>query len=205
MDERRWWIANKVHETFGIGGSECNPSLLEEFVRHEPVNSMINQFLSSGGPCRLFFYCNRAENEKSSGVGVFIRVVGSLATIKDTKLENLLILYMFRSNTDHEVDASCIEKEIMCGELKGNLIGNLNNILTEVYIPLLKAKTQWGQCSKENQAVLFHNLDKAVSGLSEAGVGAQHSKQTVTISIEYYYYNNQRHSLKFRHWQTTLV
>jgi dynein heavy chain len=179
MDERHWWIATKVYETFGIGGgSEGNPDVLEDFVRDERVYNMIGQFLAARGPCRLFFYCNKSADGNSVS-GRTVHAVDSLAAIKDTKLEDLCVLYMFRTNADTEVDASCIEKEIICGELKGNLIGNMTNILTEVYGSLFKAKSQWGKCSRESQSSLFHSLDKAVNSLSEAGVGSHHSKQAV--------------------------
>jgi len=59
MDERHWWIAGKIQESFKIGGYD-NPALLEDFMTEQNNLSKINKFLKAGGPCRLFFYCEKA-------------------------------------------------------------------------------------------------------------------------------------------------
>ena len=61
MDERHWWIAEKIRETFKMGDNPINATILESYMCEEYNLSAVTKFLRAGGPCRLFFYCNFLE------------------------------------------------------------------------------------------------------------------------------------------------
>lgn len=96
MDERHWWIAGKIQESFKIGGYE-NPSLLEDFMCEESTLGIVNRFLKAGGPCRLFFYCQNRDSGVLSTNELY--VTGNLAALKDSDLEkvrvNLMQIYVY--------------------------------------------------------------------------------------------------------------
>ena len=194
MDERHWWIAGKIQESFHIGGYD-SPTLLEDFMCEHETLEMINQFLRSGGPCRLFFYC---KNPDISGLlNRELHITGSLTTLKNVDLETITILYFLRTDLSMEVDPNHMEKDIYCGELKGNTLENLSNLLSEIYIPLLKAKKDWGQCAPENQQALLHSLEKTLSSLSESSAASNSSKHVVCICCIAHlgYYNLYVHEM----------
>ena len=103
MDERHWWVAGKIQESFHIGGYD-NPTLLEDFFNDDATLDMINGFLNAGGQSRLFFYCDRAETGVLSTRQ--LHVTGTLASLKGVNLEEITILYFLRRDTDREVRAS---------------------------------------------------------------------------------------------------
>ena len=178
MDERHWWIAGKIQESFHIGGFD-NPTLLEDFLCQHETLDMINKFLQPRGPCRLFFYCVKPESGTLSTRQ--LHITGSLATLREGgALEDITILYFLRHNTESEVDATHMQKDIYCGELKGNTIENLSSLLSDVYVPLIKAQKEWGQCTTENHSLLMHNLDKAIGSLSDSSSSSVSSKHVVS-------------------------
>ncbi len=181
MDERHWWIAGKIQESFHIGGYD-NPTLLEDFMCEHDTLEMINEFLNPGGPCRLFFYCDKPESGVLSTRQ--LHITDTLATLREVITEEITILYFLRHHVRTEVDATRMEKEVFCGELKGNTIENLNALLTEIYVPLFRAQKDWGQCTGENQAGFMHNIDKFLSSLLESSTNSQSSKQWVCLIHE---------------------
>ena len=176
MDERHWWIAGKIQESFHIGGYD-NPTLLEDFMCETGTLDMINDFLGAGGPCRLFFYCDRPESGVLSTRQ--LHITDSLATLKDVCVEEITILYFLRHHVNTEVDATRMEKDVFCGELKGNTVDTLSSLLTEIYIPIFKAQRDWGHATQENQQVFMNNIDKFISTLVESTSNSQSSKQWV--------------------------
>ena len=176
MDERHWWVAGKIQESFHIGGYD-NPTLLEDFMCEPDTLDMINQFLNAGGPCRIFFYCDKPETDTLSTRQ--LHITGSLATLKDVVLEEITILYFLRRSVDYDVDPSHVETDVFCGELKGNTIEGLSSLLTEIYLPLLKAQKDWGECSLENQQLFMQNMEKFVNTISDSAGSSHSSKQWV--------------------------
>ncbi|WAR07684.1 DYHG-like protein [Mya arenaria] len=174
MDERHWWIASKIQETFKIGGYD-NPTLLEDFMIEDVTLGKINKFLKSGGPCRLFFYCEKPETGVLSTRE--LHVTGTLASLKDTNLERVNILYFLRNRVDKDVDGTRMERDIFCGELKHNTIETLTTLLSDVYIPLVKAQKDWGECNPDGQSQLMNNMDKFLTALNESTASLQSSKQ----------------------------
>jgi hypothetical protein len=73
-----------------------------------------------------------------------------------------------------------MERDVYCGELKGNTIEVLNSLLSEIYVPLIKAKKDWGQCTGDSQIVFMHNMDKVMTGLSESSSGQHASRHVVS-------------------------
>ena len=180
MDERHWWIAGKIQESFHIGGYD-NPTLLEDFMCEPETLEMINHFLNAGGPCRIFFYCDKPESDTLSTRQ--LHTTGSLATLKDVVLDDITILYFLRKSVDYDVDQSHIEKDVFCGELKGNAIEGLSTLLTEIYMPLLRAQKDWGQCSQENKELFMHNMEKFVNTLADSAGSSHSSKQLVGLLL----------------------
>ncbi|XP_025098007.1 LOW QUALITY PROTEIN: dynein gamma chain, flagellar outer arm-like [Pomacea canaliculata] len=176
MDERHWWIAGKIQESFKIGGYE-NPSLLEDFMCEESTLGIVNRFLKAGGPCRLFFYCQNRDSGVLSTNELY--VTGNLAALKDSDLEKITVLYFLRNHADKDVDPNHMERNIFCGELKHNTIEALGSLLSDVYIPLLRAQKDWGQCNDEEQSHLMHSMDKFVIALNETAATMRHSRQWI--------------------------
>lgn len=90
------------------------------------------------------------------------------------------VLYFLRNRTDKDVDPSHMEREIFCGELKHNTIEALSSLLSDIYIPILRAQNGWGQCSEEGQTTLMHSMDKFVIALNETAASMRHSRQLVS-------------------------
>lgn len=91
------------------------------------------------------------------------------------------MLYFLRNHADKDVDPNHMERNIFCGELKHNTIEALGSLLSDVYIPLLRAQKDWGQCNDEEQSHLMHSMDKFVIALNETAATMRHSRQWVSI------------------------
>ena len=178
MDERHWWIAGKIQESFHIGGFD-NPTLLEDFLSEPDTLDMINQFFSAGGPCRLFVYCDKPDGSLGTISTRELQITGTLADLRELNLDNVSILYFLRHDIDTEVEASRIEKNIFCGDLKGNTLELMSSVLSEIYLPLMRNQKDWKQCQSDNQTLLMHNMEKVVSNLAESSSGSHSSKHVV--------------------------
>ncbi|KAK6987323.1 dynein heavy chain 5 axonemal [Biomphalaria glabrata] len=174
MDERHWWIAIKIQESFKLGNND-NPTHLEEFMCEESTLSKVNKFLKAGGPCRLFFYCEKTDAPEVTTRE--IHCTGNLATLKDVQLDKVTILYFLRNQVEKDVDLVKMERDIYCGELKHNTIETLNSLLSDIYIPLTRAQKNWGQCDEECQTSLMLSMDKFVTALNETAALMSHSRQ----------------------------
>ena len=86
MDERHWWIAGKIQESFHIGGYD-NPTLLEDFMCEHSTMDVINHFLGPRGPRRLFFYCEKPETGTLSARE--LHIAQNLSNLKDVNLEEV--------------------------------------------------------------------------------------------------------------------
>ncbi|XP_071954985.1 uncharacterized protein [Antedon mediterranea] len=171
MDERHWWIATKIQESFHIGGFSDNPTLLEDFLCESETLDLINKFLGEGGPNKLFFYSDRPQTSALTPSGLQstrqLHVITSLATLKDVDVEQTTVLYLLRHDTDREVDQVHMEKDIFCGELRHSVLDNLNTLLTDIYLPLLRAQTDWGHCTPEQVSHCLNSLEKHTAALTE--------------------------------------
>ncbi|XP_071801693.1 uncharacterized protein [Asterias amurensis] len=171
MDERHWWIATKIQESFHIGGFHDNPTLLEDFLCESQTLELINQFLGTGGPNKLFFYSDRPQTSTLFPSGLQstrqLHVVSSLATLKEVNIEETTCLYFLRHHVNHDVDPVHMEKDIFCGELRHSVLDNLNTLLSDIYLPLLRSQKDWGKCTDENVSQCLNSLEKYAAALSE--------------------------------------
>ncbi|XP_071818739.1 dynein axonemal heavy chain 5-like isoform X4 [Apostichopus japonicus] len=171
MDERHWWIATKIQESFHIGGFGDNPTLLEDFLCEPQTLELINQFLGAGGTNKLFFYSDRPQSTSVNPSGLQstrqLHVVNSLATLKGVNIEETTCLYFLRHDVSSEVDPVRMEKDIFCGELRHSVLDNLNTVLSDIFLPLLKAQKDWGKCSYENVNQCLTNLERYAGVLAE--------------------------------------
>lgn len=174
MDERHWWIAGKIQESFHIGGYD-NPTLLEDFLCEPDTLSLINEFLNPGRLCRLFFYCEKPESGTISTRQ--LHITSAIANVKVS--ENTSMLYFLRHHVNNEVDPTHMERDVFCGEIKGGILENFSALLAEIYVPLLKSQKDWGECTTENQMQFLHNIDKFMTSLSENGSGSAAYRQLV--------------------------
>lgn len=177
MDERHWWFALKLQETFHFGGYD-SPTLLEDFLSETQVIANINSFLAPGEPHKLFFYCNtppKASTTDSlddmSPASRQLHIITQLS--KEMLNEGCVCLYVLRKDTGGEVDTSQMEIELFCGELRHSVLSSLAALLTEVYTPLLHTQKNWGDCSEESVAHFLQNFDKFSNSLLETSIQAQ--------------------------------
>lgn len=170
MDERHWWFASKLQETFHFGGYD-NPTLLEDFLSESSVIDLINSFLAPGQPQKLFFYCDPPISDHLATSPRQLHVTAQLS--KDIISQGCVCLYILRKDSDAEVDSAQIEKYLFCGELRHSVLSNLTTLLTEVYTPLLHSQRDWGECSKENISSFLQAFDKLSSNLLETSAYAQ--------------------------------
>lgn len=188
MDERHWWFAGKLQETFHFGGYD-NPTLLEDFLSESDVGDLINKFLSPGEPCKLFFYCSAAPprslsspdtlaglepDGSSSNLSRTLHVTSRLT--KDVIAQGCVCLYVLRKNVASEIEFSMMEKELFCGEIRQSLLSSLAMLLTEAYLPMLQSQIDWGQCSEESVASFLTSLSKFSSVLSGVATEVQMKK-----------------------------
>ena len=174
MDERHWWFASKLQETFHFGGYD-NPTLLEDFLSESHVVDKINSFLAPGEPHKLFFYCDTAPQSSSLGEAPStsrqLHIRAQLS--KDVLAEGCVCLYILRRDIGGEVDVTQMERELFCGELRHSLLSSLAALLTEVYTPLLHTQRNWGECSDDSVSNFLQNFDKFSNSLLETATQAQ--------------------------------
>lgn len=187
MDERHWWFASKLQETFHFGGYD-NPTLLEDFLSEQEVVDLINKFLSPGGPKKLFFYCDAAppsshcspvpggggeggEGQVSSVSSRQLHLVPQLT--RDVLAQGCVCLYVLRADTQTEVDASMMERELYCGELRHSVLSSLATLLSEAYKPILHSQRNWQQCSDDIVSNFLQNFNKFSNSLSDSATKMQ--------------------------------
>ena len=176
LDERHWWIAGKIQESFRFDGND-NPTLLDDFIGDPSTLDMINSFLNAGGPNRLFFYCDKADSKMLSTRQ--LHIIGSLSQLKDISIHEITILYFLRHSTETEVDSKHMERDIFCGELKGNPLETFHYVLSDIYLPLFREQKEWGQCSSDNQGSFISNMEKMLSALTDSSGSSYAAKQWV--------------------------
>lgn len=184
MDERHWWFASKLQETFHFGGYD-NPTLLEDFLSELDVVDLINKFLSPGEPQKLFFYCDAAppsshcspvpsHGEVQSPSGSSSRQLHAVSHLtRDVLAQGCVCLYVLRKNIDKEVDVSMMERELYCGELRHSVLSNMATLLAEAYNPILHSQRNWKECSDETVANFLQGFNKISNSLCDSALKAQ--------------------------------
>lgn len=161
MDEKHWWFATKLQESFQIGGYD-SPTLLEDFLSDANTTHLIDSLLSSGGLRKLFFFCKGASGERLSSRELYVSESPKKGAFRD----GYTCLYFMRLDNSRDVDVTRIEKEIFCGEVKQSLWAHMELLLTEVYSPLLKAQTAWGKSGTRDREQFLSSLDKIGEALA---------------------------------------
>ncbi|XP_056421918.1 uncharacterized protein LOC130362045 isoform X2 [Hyla sarda] len=180
MDERHWWIAGKVQQALDNGGEESSAAL-EAFILEAANLQLVNRFLQAGGHKAIFFSIE--ANDKTNPLTWTFHVKSELQNLESVHLKTTFttLLYFLRFETNHDVDAGLMEKEIFCGEIKENPVESLRCLINELYIPLLRAQKDWGLCSQENVTSFLSGLDKYVSSIDEATTMTDLEKHHITI------------------------
>ena len=164
MDERHWWFATKLQETFHIGPYD-SPTMLEDFMAEQVSLDFINDFLAPGGHTKLFFYCPKPD--ASSLIPRKMKVVNSCAKLKEVMDGEAICLYFIRSSVNRVIDPSCVEKEVFCGEIKHNPLVHFSSLLSNIFGPILHSQSNWGSCVDEDVNYFLNQLDKYTNTLSE--------------------------------------
>jgi dynein heavy chain len=174
MDERHWWIAQRISQTFNT-----QLQLLEAFICAPDTLDKINSFLGLNGANKLFFY-----RQKDESVDNTINVIDSLLKLPKTIQNNdsLIILYFLRYNTTNDVNPAHISKEIQCGEIK-NASQIVFNIYNDLFLPLFKANRDWGDCNDETKTQIILNMDKYVSNIGSIIQENKNARNLVRLSI----------------------
>lgn len=163
MDERHWWFATKLQETFHIGAHD-SPTMLEDFMAEQTTLDSINDFLAIGGHTKLFFYCQKPS--QSANVVRKMSVTNTTAKLRDVLNEDSICLYFLRSCADHVIESCRVEKEVFCGEIKESPLLALNLLVGDIFVPMLRARGNW-ECTEESTSNFFTQFDKLVSNLNE--------------------------------------
>ncbi|XP_068697910.1 dynein axonemal heavy chain 8-like [Montipora foliosa] len=164
MDERHWWFATKLQETFHVGAYD-SPTMLEDFMAEQSTLDYINDFLAPEGHTKLFFYCPKAD--ANSLVPRKMSVASSCAKLKEVMDGEAICLYFIRSNLERVIDPTCVEKEVFCGEIKENPLVQFSSLLSEIFSPILHAQKDWGHYSEDDVAHFLNQFDKYTNTLAE--------------------------------------
>ena len=162
MEDRHWWFATKLQESFGFGGFD-SPTVLEDFLADHDVCELLNRFLAPGEPTKLFFYCDKSGHGSSAPRR--LRVTHRVS--RDLAREHGVCIYVLRRDPTCEVDISDLEKELLCGEVRHSALSTFTLLLTEAFFPLLQSNTDWGHCTEEEVTQYLLTLERFISLLSE--------------------------------------
>ena len=177
MDERHWWIAQRISQTFSIDESS---GFLEKYICEAQTMEKINNFLCMNGSNKLFFCCGKEELGRLSS----IVIIENLLKIQknSNSIDDLVILYFIRHDTMQEISQNQIYKEVYCGEIK-----NASQILYNVYNDLLftqfGSNKNWGSCNETTQAQLVRNMEKYINGINDFSLDGQNSKNMVIVLV----------------------
>lgn len=170
MEERQWWFASKLQDTFRFSGYD-NPSLLEDFLSDYDVSELIAKFLGPGEPKKLFFYCevttNSDDNRTPSLSNRQLQLTSQPNKDILSKAVDNVCLYCLRRGLVSEVDMTQIDAEVYCGEIRHSALVDLSILLSEAYVPLFHARKDWGQCLPEERSGFIQTFDKLANNVRE--------------------------------------
>lgn len=124
----------------------------------------VDCFFGSERPQTLFIY-----RTTSGQIGrARMQMVTSIKELRDIRLEDSSILYFTRSSSSSAaagaVEMASIEHDVHCGLLKGNVVENLQFMLSEVFMPLLKVQSN--ASNQKSRAALLQQLKKSANALT---------------------------------------
>jgi dynein heavy chain, axonemal len=183
MDERHWWIASKVEQTFAIDkSSSTDASFTESFFRRPDVLDKINSFLFAKGSNKLFFYTTR-DRYASKDMTCCHSIVDEFALVNEP-LDNLILLYFIRSDTSSDATISPAS-DIYCGEMKHP--AQLTSLFfSQTLLPLFKKElTSSGTDGYQKTATktaITAQMEKQIDAISTTCHALQKDKNLVGVS-----------------------
>jgi dynein heavy chain len=182
MDERHWWIAQQISHAFKIDLSiQTNNTFMERFICDSDVLEKINGFLCMNGSNKIFFCCLKDDLAERN-----IIALDSLLKIPKQfshNIDNAIILYFIRHDTNQEINQALIHKEVYCGEIK-NVSQILFNIYNDLLLPNFKANRDWGSCSEETKTQIIHNMEKYINTIGTILHDNQSSKNLLLKRVD---------------------
>ena len=183
MDERHWWIAQRVAQAFSI---DPKSGFLEKFICEHSTLEQINNLLCQNGSNKLFFVRQKGLSQISN-----IIVIDNLLKLPDTQVtedsgnqaDNSIILYFIRHDTIQEISPSLISKELFCGEIK-NISQILFNVYNDLLLTMFQSNKEWGSCTETNKHQAIKNMEKYVNGINEFSVDSHASKNMMLKRVE---------------------
>lgn len=173
MDERHWWIAQRLAQTFMLDASTSN---LEKFICEPNTLEKINNFLCMNGSTKLFFLSElNPETARHSDI---VALENLLSLTENVNIENAVVLYFIRHNNIQEVAQTQIFKEVFCGEIK-NVSQILFNVYNDMLLKAFETNKNWGSISETNKVQAIRNMEKYVNGINQFSTDNQNSKTIV--------------------------
>ena len=138
--------------------------MLEDFMAEQTTLDYINDFLAVGGHTKLFFYCPKPSMDALASRQMF--VTNTTAKLREVLNELAICLYFLRSNADHVIESTRVEKEVFCGEIKESPLLTFNLLVNDIFAPILRAQKTW-DCNEESIALFLTQFEKLSSTLNE--------------------------------------
>ena len=168
MDERHWWIATKLQQTFKSDLLNSS-NFAEDFLSDQDIVDKINEFISPDGSNKLIFYGEK-ENQNEEGeneVSTKIQVSNSAVRLKDVLVDNVISVVFIRTAIGHEIEPSLVEKEAYVLELKSNILSAFASLMSNAALPFFKAQSNWGECFDHDVVEFLMHAERYASTLQE--------------------------------------
>ncbi|XP_077973667.1 uncharacterized protein LOC120348568 isoform X2 [Styela clava] len=176
MDERHWWIATKIQETFQVDDTD-SPTALEQFLVDPNQLSVVTQFFAADGLNKLFIYGRRPENR--AWMQEDLNMTTSLINISNIGMNDFVCVFFLRQSTHNEVEPMHLHRDIYCGEIKSNPLHQLSTVLSQVFYPLLRSQRDWQKCPTDHKQQFLHNVEKYVNVFASATNKSDATKQQI--------------------------
>jgi hypothetical protein len=183
MDERHWWIASKVEQTFCIDKtSTSDASFTESFFRRPDVLDKINNFLVAKGSNKLFFYTTR-DRLYAKDITCCQTIVDEYGLVNEP-LDNIILLFFIRSDTSSDATISPAS-DIYCGEIK-HPAQMTSLVYSQTLLPLFRKELATNPADSYNQTAakttILAQMEKNIDGLNATCHSLQKDKNLVRIS-----------------------
>ncbi|CAF3706798.1 unnamed protein product, partial [Rotaria sordida] len=185
MDERHWWVASKVEQTFGIDKtSTVDASFIESFFRRPDVLEKMNSFLFAKGSNKLFFYTTR-DRLYSKDITCCLTIVDEY-TLVNEPLDNIILLYFIRSDTSSDATIPPAS-DIYCGEIKHS--AQMTSLLySQTLLPLFKKELTPNSNDSYNQtttkAAIVAQMERHIDGISATCHSLQKDKNLLLKRVD---------------------
>jgi hypothetical protein len=182
MDERHWWIASKVEQTFCIDKtSTADASFTESFFRRPDVLDKINNFLFAKGSNKLFFYTTR-DRLYAKDITCCQNIVDEYALVNEP-LDNIILLFFIRSDTSSDASITP-NSDIYSGEIKHP--AQMTSLLySQTLLPLFKKELAGNSNDSYHQTAtktaIVTQMEKHIDGIGATCHSLQKDKNLVSM------------------------